>query len=122
MTVPIKQSTRKHILHEITRSLCPDCRRQFRDDPERAVVDTQVLIRDGAVYLRKRCPEHGWHGALVLSDAQWYLDAQKHNKPGATPYDFSMETRKGCPFDCGLCPEHHLGYREQVRLEQVALR
>jgi len=97
LTVPIKQPTRKHIFHEITRSLCPDCRQ---------VVDAQVLIRDGGVYLRKRCPEHGWHEALVLSDAQWYLDAQRYNKPGAIPYDFSMETRQGCPFDCGLCPEH----------------
>ncbi|MEJ2554875.1 MAG: hypothetical protein P8186_01320 [Anaerolineae bacterium] len=40
MTVPIKQPTLKHIFHEITRSLCPDCRH---------VVDAQVFIRDGGV-------------------------------------------------------------------------
>ena len=59
MATPAKQPVRNHIFHEITRSLCPECRR---------VIDAQVLIRDGAVYLRKRCPEHGWHEALVWSD------------------------------------------------------
>jgi uncharacterized radical SAM superfamily Fe-S cluster-containing enzyme len=65
-----------------------------------------VLIRDGTVYLRKRCPEHGWHEALVSSDAKWYLESLKYNKPGAIPYDFATAVENGCPFDCGLCPEH----------------
>jgi uncharacterized radical SAM superfamily Fe-S cluster-containing enzyme len=69
-------------------------------------VDAQLLLRDGAVYLRKRCPEHGWHEALVLSDADWALRAAKYNKPGAVPYDFATTVDQGCPHDCGLCPEH----------------
>jgi uncharacterized radical SAM superfamily Fe-S cluster-containing enzyme len=93
----VKQPVRSHILHEITRSLCPECRQ---------VVDAQVLIRDSTIYLRKRCPEHGWHEALVSSDADWHLDLLKYNKPGAIPYDFAATTDQGCPFDCGLCPEH----------------
>ena len=97
MTTANKQPVRDHVFHEVTRSLCPECRR---------VIDAQVLIRDGAVYLRKRCPEHGWHEALVSSDADWHLDSIKYNKPGAVPYDFAMTTEQGCPFDCGLCPEH----------------
>ncbi|HFD39287.1 MAG TPA: radical SAM protein [Anaerolineae bacterium] len=88
---------RNHIFHELTRSLCPECGR---------VIDSQVLLRDGAVYLRKRCPEHGWREALVMSDADWYLDSLKYNKPGAVPYDFATEVDRGCPLDCGLCPEH----------------
>ncbi|MGD9099527.1 MAG: radical SAM protein [Anaerolineae bacterium] len=97
MTTQTRQPVRNHIFHEITRSLCPECRQ---------VVDAQVLIRDGAVYLRKRCPEHGWHEALVSSDASWHLDAVKYNKPGAIPYDLAMDTKQDCPWDCGLCPEH----------------
>jgi len=95
--MPGKQPIRDHIFHEITRSLCPQCRR---------VVDAQVLIRDGAVYLRKRCPEHGWFEALVSSDVDWYLKSLKYNKPGAIPYQFATTSDKGCPSDCGLCPEH----------------
>ncbi len=97
MTDSTKQPVRNHIFHELTRSLCPECRR---------VIDAQTLIRDGAVYLRKRCPEHGWHEALVSSDAEWYLNSLKYNKPGAIPLDFATAVEQGCPFDCGLCPEH----------------
>ncbi len=97
MTITTRQPVRGHIFHDITRSLCPECRQ---------VVDAQVLIRDGAVYLRKLCPEHGWHEALVSSDADWYLASGKYNKPGAIPYDFATSVELGCPDDCGLCPEH----------------
>ena len=92
-----KQSVRDHVFHEITRSLCPECLR---------VIDAQVLIRNGGVYLRKHCPEHGWHEALVSSDADWYLNSLRYNKPGAIPYEFATAVKDGCPFDCGLCPEH----------------
>jgi uncharacterized radical SAM superfamily Fe-S cluster-containing enzyme len=97
MATPVRQPVRNHIFHEITRSLCPECQR---------VIDAQVLIRDHAVYLRKHCPEHGWHEALVSSDADWYLNSLKYNKPGAIPKDFATTVEQGCPFDCGLCPEH----------------
>jgi pyruvate/2-oxoglutarate dehydrogenase complex dihydrolipoamide dehydrogenase (E3) component len=72
-----RQPVRNHVFHAITRSLCPECRR---------VVDAQVLIREGAIYLRKRCPEHGLHEALVSSDADWNLSALRYNKPGAIPF------------------------------------
>lgn len=97
MTTINRQSVRTHIFQEITRSLCPECKR---------VIDAQVLIRDGGVYLRKHCPDHGWHEALVSSDVDWYLGSLKYNKPGAIPYDFATEVKLGCPSDCGLCPEH----------------
>ena len=92
-----RQPVHNHIFCEVTRSLCPECRQ---------VIGAQVLIRDGAVYLRKHCPEHGWHEALVSSDADWYSNSLKYNKPGAIPYDFTTTVERGCPFDCGLCPEH----------------
>ncbi len=92
-----RQAVRNHVFYEVTRSLCPECRQ---------VIDAQVLIRDGAVYLRKYCQNHGWHEALLSSDAEWYLSSLKYNKPGAIPYDFATSVREGCPFDCGLCPEH----------------
>ena len=92
-----RQRIRNHVLHDVTRSMCPECGQ---------IVDAQVLLRDGALYLRKRCPEHGWREALVSSDADWNLRAQKYNKPGAIPYHFATPVDRGCPSDCGLCPEH----------------
>jgi len=97
MAISTRQSVRGHVFDEITRSLCPQCRR---------VIDAKVFIRDGAVYLRKHCPEHGWNEALISSDATWHLNSLKYDKPGAIPYEFATTVQRGCPFDCGLCPEH----------------
>ena len=85
------------IFHELTRSICPVCR---------AVIDAQILLRAGRVYMRKRCPDHGWFEGLISSDAQMYVDSAHFNKPGTIPLDFSTEVKDGCPLDCGLCPEH----------------
>ena len=35
----------------------------------KSVIDAQILLRDGKVFMRKRCPEHGWFEALVFGDA-----------------------------------------------------
>ena len=86
-----------YIFHELTRSICPDCKR---------VIDAQVIIRDNRVYMRKRCPEHGRFEGLISSDAEMYVDSIKFNKPGTMPLKWSTEVRDGCPLDCGLCPDH----------------
>ena len=89
--------TADHIFYSLTRSLCPHCRR---------VIDAQILIRDGRVIMRKRCPDHGWMESLINSDAEYYVNSQKFNKPGNLPLKYSTEVKDGCPLDCGLCPEH----------------
>ena len=30
----------------------------------------------------------------------------KFNKPGTIPLAYGAEIREGCPYDCGLCPDH----------------
>jgi 7,8-dihydro-6-hydroxymethylpterin dimethyltransferase len=86
-----------YVFYELTRSICPDCRR---------VIDGHILIRDNKVYLRKRCPEHGQFEALVYGDAQLYTNSARFNKPGTIPLEFASQVRNGCPHDCGLCPDH----------------
>ena len=86
-----------YIFHELTKSICPECK---------AVIDAQVIIRDGKVFMRKRCQAHGWFEGIISSDAQMYIDSIKFNKPGTIPLEFSTEVKDGCPLDCGLCPEH----------------
>ena len=58
------------------------------------------------VYMRKRCPTHGWFEGIISSDAEMYVNSIKFNKPGTIPLEFSTEVKDGCPLDCGLCPEH----------------
>ena len=45
--VPQKR-TADSIFHELTRSLCPECKR---------VIGAQIHLRDGKVIMRKRCPD-----------------------------------------------------------------
>ena len=70
------------------------------------MIDAQIIIRNNRVYMRKRCPEHGWFEGLISSDAEMYVDSIKFNKPGTMPLQYSTEVKDGCPLDCGLCPEH----------------
>ena len=56
--------------------------------------------------MRKWCPEHGFESALLHSDAQWYLNGQTYNRPGDIPLAFPTKVERGCPYDCGLCPDH----------------
>ena len=91
------RADRPEIFWELTRSLCPECRR---------VIDAQILFRENRVIMRKRCPIHGWFEALVFGDAKLYADIAPYNKPGTLPLKFQTEVREGCPHDCGLCPEH----------------
>ena len=93
---PVRQDS-DFIFHELTRSICPECKR---------VIDAQIILRHNQVFMRKRCPQHGWFEGLISSDAQMYVGSSAFNKPGSLPLQFSTEVEEGCPLDCGLCPEH----------------
>jgi uncharacterized radical SAM superfamily Fe-S cluster-containing enzyme len=86
-----------YVFFELTRSICPACRR---------VIDAHILLRDDKVYMRKRCPEHGQFEALIYADAAAYKAHAGFNKPGTVPLAFTTEVERGCPYDCGLCPDH----------------
>ena len=98
---PLATKRQKHdadyVFYELTRSICPECRK---------VIDAHILLRENKVYMRKRCPEHGQFEALVYGDAQAYTSAARFNKPGTIPLQFSTAIENGCPYDCGLCPDH----------------
>jgi uncharacterized radical SAM superfamily Fe-S cluster-containing enzyme len=81
----------------VTQSICPRCR---------AVLDAQLVVRDGRVALTRRCPDHGRFTAVVYGDARRYLEIQRFEKPGEEPLERQTEVARGCPHDCGICPEH----------------
>jgi uncharacterized radical SAM superfamily Fe-S cluster-containing enzyme len=88
--------TRDYTFLGTTKSLCPQCRR---------LVDTKIIVRDGRVYFRKRCPEHGTVEDFVCSDVAYY-DWHQFDQPARKPQKYGVEPDKGCPYDCGLCTEH----------------
>jgi len=93
----IVKEDRKEIFWELTKSICPECRK---------VIDARVVMRHGKVYINKRCPEHGQFEALFFGDAELYVKIAPYNKPGTIPLQFATEVHDGCPLDCGLCPDH----------------
>jgi 7,8-dihydro-6-hydroxymethylpterin dimethyltransferase len=80
-----------------TTSICPRCR---------AVLDAELVVRDGRVVLTRTCPDHGDFAAVVYGDAERYVEIQRFNKPGESPLERQTEVARGCPHDCGICPEH----------------
>src|SRR5438876_718906 len=97
LPLPRQKKDVDYVFFELTRSICPQCRR---------VIDAHILLRDNKVYMRKRCPEHGSFEGLVYGDAQAYISAARFNKPGTIPLAYSTPIQHGCPHDCGLCPDH----------------
>lgn len=88
---------RDYLFYELTNSLCAKCLRK---------VEAKVIIKDGNVYLDKWCPEHRFARVLISTDAEYYKLSRQTLKPGQMPLKFNTPIRWGCPFDCGLCPDH----------------
>ncbi len=91
------QSATQGSFLETTRSVCPECL---------ALLDAQIIIRNGRVIMQKECQVHGKFEALLSSDAEMYLNSLPFNKPGRAPLGYSTKVVDGCPQDCGICPEH----------------
>ncbi|MDD4409692.1 MAG: radical SAM protein [Candidatus Pacebacteria bacterium] len=87
---------RDYELIDCTISICPDCLKR---------VDAKIINREGRVFLRKHCPEHGEQEELLEDDAEYYSKRFEYNKPGTICKSQTIRD-KGCPFDCGLCPDH----------------
>src|SRR2546421_351332 len=88
---------RDYLFYELTSSLCATCLRK---------VEAKVVIQDQNVYMLKRCPEHGFAKVLISTDAEYYKLSRQTIKPGQMPLKFNTPIRWGCPYDCGLCPDH----------------
>ena len=81
----------------MTVSVCPTCHRSLA---------ASISERDGKIYMRKTCPEHGRFVTLIASNAELYAEARAHTSPTYLLSGYQTETRAGCPQDCGVCPEH----------------
>ena len=79
-----------------TESVRPECL---------ARIPARRVLRDGDVYLRKTCPAHGEFQAVVWRGEPVYTSWVRPKIP-AYPQQPLTAVEQGCPFDCGLCPEH----------------
>jgi len=86
-----------YIFHGQTTSLCETCL---------VPVPAKVIIEDEAVYYLKRCRDHGVQKTLIADDVDYWRAQKLWLKPGDRPLTAQTRTEAGCPFDCGLCPDH----------------
>lgn len=89
--------TRPYLFYALTNSVCSKCLTK---------VEAKIIFRDGCVYLVKHCPTHGPEEVLIADDINYYKLSQEFIKPGDMPLKFNTPIQYGCPYDCGLCPDH----------------
>lgn len=86
-----------YIFHSQTTSLCETCL---------IPIPAKVIIEDNCVYYLKRCRTHGVQKTLISDDSAYWQSQKLWLKPGDRPLTVQTRTEAGCPFDCGLCPDH----------------
>ena len=87
---------RDYIYYEYTNGLCNECLK---------VIPTKIVFKDNKVYLLKYCSEHGEQLELLEHDIEYYKHKRDFDKAG-TVTKTQTEVKHGCPYDCGLCPNH----------------
>jgi len=80
-----------------TQSLCPECMN---------VIDAEIYEDGGVVYIGKTCPKHGRFEDVYWSDYELFKRAEEYECIGEGVRNPRTQTSKGCPYDCGICPEH----------------
>lgn len=92
------RKNRPWLFYDTTSSVCNTCLRQ---------VEAKILIKGGEVFLEKWCPAHGFQRSLICDDADYYrLCREVYVKAPEMPLRFNTTMAHGCPYDCGLCPDH----------------
>ncbi|MBY9005618.1 MAG: radical SAM protein [Candidatus Lokiarchaeota archaeon] len=92
-----------------TTSLCPECLHQI---PAEIYVDPET----NWVMMRKDCKDHGnFRDKLSINPEEYKWAQQFTDKIGSTENNTSKPeyvcdgikpTKKGCPYDCGICENH----------------
>jgi len=80
-----------------TKSICPECHQ---------VISARIFEKDGKVMMSKSCPDHGYYEDVYWSDFQQWDRVRKYSIVGDGLANPRTKTVLGCPYDCGICPNH----------------
>src|ERR1700748_2256439 len=90
--------TRPYLYYDSAVSLCTTCFRR---------IDAKIVFENDKVFMLKRCPEHGFERVLMADDVDYYRRCREvFIKPPEMPDHYNTPIKYGCPYDCGLCPDH----------------
>lgn len=87
---------RQSVLLGTAESVCPQCLKRIQG--------SKIKIGE-KVYLEKSCPEHGEFRCLIWNGPPSYEAWSRTSEP-VFPASPGTPADQGCPYDCGLCPEH----------------
>ena len=94
----MSRKTRPYLFYDTTSSVCSTCL---------LPVEAKIIFKDNSVYMDKWCPAHGAERELVSDDVAYYrLCREVFVKHPEMPQLFNTKMVYGCPYDCGLCPDH----------------
>ena len=89
---------RPYLFYDVAVSICSACFRK---------IEAKIVFEDGNVFMLKRCPTHGFERVLIADDVDYYKRCREvFLKPPEMPNRFNTPIKWGCPYDCGLCPDH----------------
>lgn len=92
------EKLRPYLFYDTAVSICSTCYRR---------IDAKIVFEDGRVWMLKRCPQHGLSRVLVADDVDYYRRSREvFLKVPEQPMVYNTPVRYGCPYDCGLCPDH----------------
>ena len=85
------------IMIKKTTSLCPICLKPL---------EAEVYEKDGAIWIKKECPEHGEFDNTYWSNAEIYYKVNKIEAIQQTMENPQVNATEGCPTNCGICGQH----------------
>ena len=88
---------RPYTYYDFTVSICSTCLRK---------VEAKIIFEDDKVYMVKTCMNHGKEKVLISNDIEYYKLCRDFIKPSEMPHRWNTPIKYGCPYDCGLCPDH----------------
>ena len=80
-----------------TKSICPECHN---------VLPAKVFEKNNMVMMSKSCPIHGNYEDVYWSDFEQWTRARNYSAIGDGLENPRTSTSRGCPYDCGICPNH----------------
>ena len=84
-------------VQSITLSVCPQCYR---------TLPAIIVERNGKVYIRRVCPDHGEIEEVYYGDVEFYKRVTKFVEEGRGTRHVYTPIKTTCPFNCGLCGMH----------------
>lgn len=84
------------VVQSVTESVCPVCLQR---------IPANRVAYGEDVYLEKDCPQHGFFRTIIWRGSPSFSSWVRPKLPSHPQTPFT-NIERGCPHDCGLCPDH----------------